>query len=158
MSTSPIPRLIDALMAAATTLLPDVHVSDSYSTENPGRLVQLAIGVDDPDRVSQTQSGIADSDWSSTGFRLDLSQSGQLLCHLHAEEGTTDARVVRESVYTAFDTLRELIRSRTHNGVSIDVPGSWKLWVSQERLYQSQYEAGASADLMFTVSFETIRL
>lgn len=158
MSTSPIPRLIDALVKAATDLLPEVHVSDSYSTENPDKLVQLAVGVDDPDRVSQTQSGIADSDWAATGFRLDLSQTGSLLCHLHSEQGTTDARKVREAVYAAYDVLRELIRTRSHNGVTIDVPGSWKLWLSQERLYQAQYEAGASADLMFTVSFETIRL
>lgn len=158
MSTSPLPRLIDALMAAATTLLPDVHVSDSYSTENPGRLVQLAIGVDDPDRVSQTQSAIADSDWATTGMRLDLSQTGSLLCHLHSEQGTTDAREVREAVYAAYDVLRELIRTRSHNGVTIDVPGSWKLWLSQERLYQAQYEGGAEADLMFTLSFEAIRV
>lgn len=158
MSTSPTPRVIDALVKAATDLLPEVHVSDSYSTENPDKLVQLAVGVDDRDSVSQTQSAIADSDWAATGFRLDLSQTGTLLCHLHSEQGTTDARVVRESVYTALDALRELFRSRTHLGVSIDVPGSWKLWVSQERLWQSQYEAGASADILFTVSFETIRL
>ena len=158
MSTSPIPRLIDALVKAATDLLPEVHVSDSYSTENPDKLVQLAVGVDDRDSVSQTQSGTADSDWAATGFRLDLSQTGTLLCHLHSEQGTTDARVVREAVYTALDALRELFRSRTYRDVSIDGPGSWKLWVSQERLWQSQYEAGASADILFTVSYETIRL
>lgn len=153
-STSPIPRLIIALREAAKELLPDVHVSDSYSTENPEALVNLSVGVDDPDNPGRTQSAIADSEWSSTGFRLDISQSGTLVSNLHAQTGTTDSELVREAVYAAFDEIRELVRKRTHNGVTLGVPGAWKLWVSQERLNQAQFEEGAMADLEFTISYE----
>lgn len=158
-SPAPIPRLIAALVAAGQSI-PDVDVSDSYSTINAGyddyddARVSLAVGVDDPGRPDRAQSANSSATHVTMGgSRPGFDESGEVVCHLHAESGTVDASVPREAVYRVRDALRDLLCAHRPVAPALAIPGAWRVYLASERLYQSQYESGATADLIITVAF-----
>lgn len=155
-SNAPIPSLIAALVTAARTI-PNLDVSDSYSTLNTGwdgeARVMLAVGVDDPDRPFRAQSATSTATAVTVGgARPGFDESVEVVCHLHAEAGTVDAAIPREAVYAARDALRDLLAAHRPIAPALAIPGGWRVFLSGERLFQAQFEAGASADLFLTIS------
>ena len=158
-SIAPIPRLITALVTLAEGL-DNVDASDGYSTWNPGNvdapegLVSIAVGVDEPGKPSRAASASSTATHVTVGgSRPGFDESGELFVHLHAEHGTTDAAIPRAAVYRVRDQLRDLLCAHRPTAPALDVPGAWRVYLSGERLYQAQYEAGATADLIITVAF-----
>lgn len=149
MATSVIPDLIDALVAAATTALPSVNVTDGIGvTDDPGDF--LMIGVEDPDIEGAAFSADTRQDWAAVGTGAPRDESGEITCVALSWNGDGNAKAARDGAYAITAEVEDLLRADPDLGVSALL---WTGFGSSSQLSQAQGDGGASALLVFRINF-----
>lgn len=147
--SSVVPDLIDALVAALPTLLPDFTICDGFPLElHTGD--HVAVGVDDPQGTSPAPSARSDIDWAGAHRAIGLNEAGEVTCAVWAWRGDADAKSARDAVYVALSAIQAHLRA----DVSVGVDGIWSSWIASTQLSQDQTEQGANALLIFRVGFK----
>lgn len=151
MATSVIPALIDALVAAARTALPNTRVSDGIgATDDPGDF--LMIGVEDPDIEGAAFSADAKQDWASVGTGAPRDEQGEITCVAVSWNGNgpEGAKAARDAAYAIAAAVEDLLRATPSLGVDGLL---WTGFGSSSQLSQAQGDGGASALLVFRINF-----
>lgn len=150
MATSVVPALIDALVTAARTALPDALVSDGIgATDDPGDF--LMIGVEDPDIEGASFSADTRQDWANANYTT-RDEQGEITCVALSwnGDGPEGAKAARDGAYAISAAVETLLRANP----SLDVDGLlWTGFGSSSQLSQAQGSAGASALLVFRINF-----
>lgn len=148
MAVSVVPALIDALVDAAETALPDALVLDGLGvTDDPGDY--LMIGVDDPDADGGAFSASGRQQWANANHTT-RDESGEVTCAAYSWNGNGNQKAARDAAFTMVEALASACRTNP----SLDV--STLLWTdfgSDTNLSQFQGEWGAAALVVFTVAF-----
>jgi hypothetical protein len=149
MATSVVPALIDALVAAATTALPDVLVFDGIGvTDDPGDF--LMVGVEDPDIEGAAFSADTKQDWAAVGTGAPRDEQGDITCVALSWNGDGDPKAARDDAYAIAAALEDLLRDTP----ALGVPGLlWTSFGTSSQLSQAQGPDGASALLVFRINF-----
>lgn len=151
MATSVVPALIDALVAASTTALPSVRVSDGIgATDDPGDF--LMIGVEDPDIEGASFSAETRQDWASVGTNAPRDEQGEITCVAVSWNGNgpEGAKAARDGAYAISAAVENLLRDTPALGVAGLL---WTSFGSSSQLSQAQGSTGASALLVFRINF-----
>jgi hypothetical protein len=148
-STSAVPAVIDALLAAATTALVDVAVYDGTGiSDDPGDF--LMVGVEDPDSDTFATSVDAQQSWPHIGHRV-RDESGDITCSALSWNGDGDQKAARDAVYAITAQLEELLRDDPTLGLGPLVRTEFG---TTSQLIQRQGDSGAMAMLTFKVHFD----
>ena len=149
MSTSVVPALIDALIAAATAVLPDVTVSDCWPAElNSGDW--LLFGVADPD-VNRTVGATSSQSYPHV-TRPARAETGEVFGVVFCAHGDDDAKGARDAAYAVLGAVETLLR----DSVTLNVPGVWKTNLSPGDYTPARFAdyGGAAVTVQFKVEFE----
>ena len=143
-----VPALIDALVDAATTALPDVLVLDGMgATDEPGDY--LMVGVDDPDTEGDAFAADSQQRWAhANGSARD--ESGQVTCAAFSWNGDGDQKAARDAAYASVEALAAACRATPDLGVSSLL---WTDFGTDARLTQMQGDSGAAALVVFQIAF-----
>ena len=145
---SAVPAVIDALVSAATSALPDVSVSDGYSlADEYGDY--LYVGVDDPDSVNPAQSADTQHAWAHANYTTH-DQEGTITCAAHSWNGDADPKTARDAAYAIASTVAQILRDTPSLGIPTLL---WARFGARESLSQGQGPGGASALVVFTIAF-----
>lgn len=149
MATSVLPALIDAVVAAARTNLPNVLVFDGVGvTDDPGDF--LMIGVEDPDLEGAAFSADTRQDWAAAGTGAPRDEQGEITCAALSWNGDGNPKAARDGAYAIAAAVEDLLRANP----SLDVAGLlWTSFGSSSQLSQAQGSGGASALLVFRINF-----
>lgn len=150
MATSVVPALIDALVTAARTALPDALVSDGIgATDDPGDF--LMIGVEDPDIEGASFSADTRQDWANANYTT-RDEQGEITCVALSwnGDGPEGAKAARDGAYAISAAVETLLRANPSLGVDGLL---WTGFGSSSQLSQAQGSAGASALLVFRINF-----
>lgn len=149
MATSVVPALIDALVTAARTTLPDVLVFDGIGqTDDPGDF--LMIGVEDPDLEGAAFSADTKQDWAAVGTGAPRDESGEITCVALSWNGDGNPKSARDGAYAIAAAVEDLLRANAALGVPQLL---WTSFGSSSQLSQAQGSGGASALLVFRINF-----
>lgn len=151
-TTSRLPALIDALVSRATTALAasPVLVTDGYGvTDDPSDF--LMVGIEEPTIPAASFAGSSDQSWGPQGNRA-RDENGAVWCAAYSENGDGVQKTARDAAYSYMAAVETLLRADPNLGIA---PGG--NFVAQmgdtQRLTQNQDSNGASALLIFNVSF-----
>lgn len=148
MATSVVPALIDALLALANANLTDVLVLDGYGqTDDPGDF--LMIGIEDPDSDGAGFSADARQEWANANYTA-RDETGDITCVALSWNGDGDAKLARDTAYGITSALEDALRLTPSLGVEGLL---WTGFGSTTQLSQAQGTGGASALLIFRISF-----
>jgi len=118
-STSVLPAFIDALMAAATTALPDVTVADCWPVSlNSGDW--LLIGVDDAE-ASRT-IGASGTQVYPHAQRLTRDESAEVHAVIWCAHDDDDVKGARDAAFAILAAVEALLRA----SITLDVASVWK--------------------------------
>lgn len=151
MATSVVPALIDALVTGATAALPDTRVSDGIgATDDPGDF--LMVGVEDPDLEGAAYSAEAKQDWAAVGTDAPRDEQGEITCVALSWNGNgpEGAKQARDGAYAIAAAVEDLLRATPALGVPQLL---WTGFGSSSQLSQAQGSGGASALLVFRITF-----
>lgn len=147
MTYSVVPGLIDALVAQATTALPNVYVSDGYPlVRDSGDF--LLVGADDIDPA--VNSATAQESPGPFGTNRPRDEAGEISLVAYSVSGDEDPKAARDAVYACAQAVASLCRSTPTLGVTSVL---WTGYGSSSTLRQEQTSAGAQATLSFSISF-----
>ena len=148
MATSVIPALIDALVTNAKANLADINVLDGYGvTDDPGDF--LMVGVDDPLRDDEAQSGTSQQSWANAnGTARD--EIGDVWCSAYSWNGNGDQKGARDAAYATVAAVENMLRANPALGVAGLI---YSEFGTSQTLTQNQDEHGASARVSFQVHF-----
>lgn len=149
MGASAIPAVIDALVAAATTALPNIKVYDGVGdSQDPGDY--LMVGVDDPDGTRPANAADSMQDWANaTGTARN--EHGDVTCAAVSWNGDGDPKAARDAVFATAAAVEDLLRAN----VSLGVPTLlWTSYGTATKLTQASNSTGALAQLVFRVHYE----
>ena len=148
MATSVVPALIDAVVAAARTNLPDTNVFDGFgNTSDPGDF--LMIGVEDPDTDDAAFSADTKQSWANANHTT-RDESGELTCAALSWNGNGDQKAARDAVYAITAAVETFLRDNP----PLNVAGVlWTGFGSSSQLSQAQGDGGAVAQLIFRIDF-----
>lgn len=152
MSTSVVPGLIDALVAACTTGLPLVNILDGVGdTNDPGDY--LMIGVQDPD--VEPLSPAADSSETPATFGTNRSRDerGTLWFTAYSWNGDGDQKAARDAAYATTAYVATLVRQRATPPFGISALITVEFATDSQRLAQGQFTVGAVAQVMFGINY-----
>lgn len=148
MTTSVVPQLIDALVAAASAAISDATVIDGLGvTENPGGY--LMIGVDDPDSDGGVFAAESQQGWANANH-IRRDEAGEVTCAAYSWSGDGDQKAARDAVYELAGTLAGLCRENPSMGVPELL---WTDYGTRSNLTQFQGDWGAAALLVFSIAF-----
>lgn len=148
MATSVVPDLIDALVSAATTALPNAIVSDGFGvTDDPGDF--LMIGVEDPDTEDAAFSADSRQEWANANYTV-RDESGEITCCAVAWVGENNQKAARDAVYAISAGLEDMLRANPSLGVDGLL---WTGFGSSTQLSQVQGNHGAAAQLVFRINY-----
>ena len=147
MSTSVVPALIDALVAAGTTALPSTIVSDGVPvTDDPGDF--LMVGIQDPDAETPLSADSAEAQ-QSWGAARPRTETGSVYCCAYSWNGNGDAKAARNAVYAIAAAVANALRPN-----DLAVPGLQGVGYGTSTTFrQGQSDYGAGALLMFSVEY-----
>lgn len=156
MTTSVVPALLDALVEALTTALPDVNVYDGFGlSDDPGDF--LMVGVDDPDPQSSGESASSNREqMAMTPTAAVYRETGTVTCAGFSWNGDADPKIARDAVYAMADALDAEVRSNRTSGPTpavLGVSGITNAWVSSTVLRQDIWQT-SDALLVITLSFQ----
>lgn len=148
MGTSLIPAVIDALVAAAQTAMPNVSVRDGFTvTGDSGDF--LMVGADDPDSDTAADSASSQQAWAHANH-MARDDNGEINCVALSWSGDSDQKAVRDAAYAIVAGIENVLRANP----TLDVPGVlWTGFGSTQTLRQDQYQEGVDARVSFTVAF-----
>lgn len=148
---SAIPQVIDALLTGAAANLTGVLVLDGYGrTDDPGDY--LMVGVDDPDSPNPANAADSAGSWpvmkASSRVR---DEKGTVTCAAVSWNGAADQKAARDAVFVIVSGLATFIRTDPSLGLA---PTIYTSGLGDSlQLIQDQGDGGASAIVIFTVSF-----
>lgn len=154
MTTSVIPTLIDALVAAATANVPaTTTVYDGFGvSEDPGDY--LMIGVDDPDAEGWANSADAQQDVSSDGPPSGArDQTGTVACCALSWNGDANAKAARDAAAASMGVLETYVRSNPGLTIASQSQTFWAWFTPSETWRQQQQGSGAAALVIFRIGF-----
>ena len=154
MTTSIVPQLIDALVAAAVANAPaTTRVYDGYGTSNdPGDY--LMIGVDDPDSDGWTNSVDAQQDPSSVGPPSGArDQTGSVACTALSWSGAGDQKAARDAAAATMAALEAYVRANPGLSIASQSQTFWCWFTPSETWKQQQGSGGAQAQVVFRIGF-----
>lgn len=151
MSTSATPKAIDALFTNATAALSGTLVIDGYGVTDSANPNILMIGVDNPDNGQAANSSQATQSPGPMATLRPRDQSGSVTCAALSWSGGTNQKTVRDAAYTTLAAVENMLRTDPTQGVGL--PGYSIFQVTDEALYQNQYEDGVDALVVFTVTY-----
>jgi hypothetical protein len=148
MATSVIPALLDALIAAARTALPNLIVNDGFAvTNDPGDF--LMIGVDDPDRPDAALAVTSQQDWAHANYTT-RDEEGDITCAALSWTGDTNQKISRDAVFATTTAVENLLRANPSLGLANLL---WTSYGSSTQLSQWQDAEGSTALVVFQVHF-----
>lgn len=151
MAETRLPDVIDALIELATAAFDpeDVLVSDGYPVNGADGGTVLAIGVDDPADELRADSGEAMQEFANAAGR-SRNEAGTVRCAVSTSNGDGVPKTARDAAFAVLSGVAAVVRGTS---TPFDLPNVWKAGVTDVRLYQDQTEDGATALLMFTVTY-----
>ena len=151
MSTSVVPKIVDALVAQADAALASVNVFDGFGTSGePGDF--LMVGVDDPDGLGSTFSADASQSAATMGNPRRRDESGAVTCVALSWNGNTDQKAARDAAFATVAAVETFLRLDPSLGVT--AAGLVVVEMGDNlRLMQNQDESGAEAAVIFEVRF-----
>lgn len=148
MATSAVPFVIDALVAAATTALPNLGVYDGFGlSDTPGDF--LMVGVEDPDNADTAESANAQQSWAHVGGTA-RDEEGDVTCCALSWNGDGDQNAARTAAYATLAALEDLLRADKTLGVATVL---WTSFGTSQQLHQAQDTSGAVAWVVFQIHF-----
>lgn len=150
-----LPDLIDALVAGAADLLPQVNVYDGFPMGLESGAC-LMVGVDDYDGSTKAAAGSSTEEWAGRTLAALVDESGSITCVALAQNGAHDPKLARDEVYAIHSELRAWLRSELTGGPTVlGVAGVWDLRVGGvDELNQSQDANGAAALIRFSIAYQ----
>ena len=152
MATSIIPALIDALVAAARTALPDRLVHDAFGmTSDPGDF--LMVGVDDPSGPTPATSADWAQSWAGLGNHA-RDESGMITCAAYSwngDGGDAGQKAARDAAFATMAAVETFLRADPTLGV---ITSGWVQMGASLNLSQGPAEYGVDALLVFQVAFQ----
>lgn len=149
MATTALPALIDALVAAAKTALPNVLVYDGFGVDaEPGKKY-LMVGVDDVDAKGASWAATSEQEWANAN-NTSRDEEGVVVCAALAWNGDSDPKAARDAAFAVVAAVENLCRTNPSLGVAT------LLWTSaghRLQLTQDQGEAGAVAVVVFHIRY-----
>lgn len=150
MATSVVPALIDALIAAADTALPDTLVSDGFGvTDDPGDF--LMIGVEDPDTEQSAFSADTKQEWATADRSGVRNEVGEITCAALSWNGDGNQKAARDAVYAITAELEDALRATPALGLSGLL---WTSFGTSTQFSQAHDATGAVAMLVFRIAFQ----
>lgn len=145
-------EVIDALVTLARAALDDdlVLVCDGYPSSGADGGTVLLVGADDPLDELRADSGEATRDFALASGR-GMNEAGTVRCAVTTYDGAGDAKTARDAAVAVLDTVAAAVRGTAPT--YFNLPNIWRAAVTDVRLYQDQAEDGATALLMFTVTY-----
>ena len=150
MTVSAVPQVIDALVAAAQSALPDIRVEDGWGV-SASPADYLLIGVDDPDKPYAATSAQTRQDWATTGAQAQRAEDGEITCAALSWSGDVDQKAVRDAVYATAEAVDVILRADYTLGVPELL---WAHFGATTQLEQSVSSDGAHALLLFKIRFQ----
>lgn len=153
MPTSATPNVIDALVAAMTTALPNATVSDGFSlTQNPGDY--LMIGVDAPETASPSRTAQTAQSAATLSTNRTRDETGTITLAAISWNGDGNQKAARDAAYASVAAVENYLRATPTLGL---VPTYQTLIAEIGRnmaLSQAQSDIGADAIVIFDVAFK----
>lgn len=149
MSTSKLGVVIDALVSALTTALPDADVVDGPAVNRPniGRdTLYIGWSGEEGDNTSAN----ADQEWASLGNRA-RNEAMVIVCRAHTSSGETVMKPVRDAALALVAATEAALRTDPQLGSALVPPGLAQFG-SIRTLNQLQTEQGAQCGAVFTVN------
>lgn len=148
MAVSVFPALVDALVAQATTALPNVLVLDGEgNTDDPGDF--LMIGTNSADGEGMVASGSSRQEKRATGPIFE--ETGEVNCLALSWNGDGNQKAARDAAFTIAEAVSTLCRTNTNLGVANIV---WTRYGAQTTPLQIQSDDGALCIVEFTVAYQ----
>lgn len=149
MATSVVPDLIDALVANATTALPNIQVKDGIGvTTDPGT-DYLLIGVDDASNHGASFAAESMQTWANANYTA-RDEEGDIVCAAVSWNGDSDASAARTAAYATVAAVENMLRTDPSQGVANLL---WTSFGSRTQLSQDQDTSGANAIVIFRIHF-----
>lgn len=148
MATSAVPMLMDAIVAGASTLMPNVAVSDGPATQYNAALV-LMVGYGDPNDIGV--SATSDTEWATLGTRRARDETGELYCVIGASAPPGAYKECRDDAYSVLDSLITALVDQ-----SIKLPSSvHQIGLTRHEWTQGEPEsaAGVYGEIRLTLRF-----
>lgn len=154
MATSAIYEVIDTLvdtfaaLAVPSGSLEGVLVLDGLGvTEDPGDF--LMIGADDPDADDNSTAASSQQEWAHANHTA-RDEVGTVTCVALSWNGDGDQRAARASVKAITAAVEDALRANPSLGLASLL---WTSYGESTDLVQAQGEAGAAAQVTFTIAF-----
>lgn len=147
-TSSVIPDLIDALIAACQTALPDVLVVDGPGADQEDVEDFLHIGMRDP-RNPAGAAATETQEWPKVTTH-SRAGSGSIFCAAVSWDGSGVQKTARDQAFATVAAVQELLHADPHLGVD----GVVKTSYTSIDFDQGQTSAGAFAVVLFAVEFD----
>jgi hypothetical protein len=150
MAASVVPALIDALVAAASTALPNVLVLDGVGmTDDPGDY--LMVGVLDPDIDGPFEAARSTQEQMAFGSTRPRKEEGVIHMVAKSVSGDGSQKAARDAAYAIQEALATVLRTTDNLGVA----GVVRLGNGADMTpTQDQTHDGAVATLPYDIAFE----
>lgn len=149
--TTVLPVVVDALIAQARVLLPEVdgwRVYDGYPVASDPTDF-LAVGADDPLSTSQADSADVALEWANANGR-NIDEAGEVRSALMVSVGSGDMGAARARALGALGLLDGWLRGEPS---PFGLPSIRSARIASYRLYQDQSPEGALVLLTFAVAY-----
>jgi len=148
MAVSAYPALVDALIAAATTALPNVNVYDGYGvSDDPADF--LMIGSNNADDTGDVNAGDLRQEWANANHTA-RDEEGEVNCFALSWNGDGNQKAARDAAFAICEAVATVCR----NDPSLGIPTLlWTSFGSRSTPLQNQDSTGALCAVEFQVSF-----
>lgn len=150
-TVSIVPAIIDALVAAATSALPGVTVTDGQGVTGNTNAV-LMIGVNSPDITVPATAANSQQAPATYSTNRTRDETGDVYCTAVAWNGNNDQKQARDDAFALAEAVADLCRTNPSLGLSA---GGYVVcgYGGTGQLDQDQDDSGATASLVFSVAF-----
>jgi len=148
-ATSRAPDVLDALVALATTALPDVTVADGPDLDEGTHQNLVCIGWDG-DEDSDAEAVDTTQEWAGLGARAK-DESLVVICAAISVRGNGEMQVARNAAYASVAAIETALRADP----SLGFPPPTVVALRTGNLRQRQTNEGPEARVLFQIGVQT---